>query len=396
VRIAHVTSSISRIGAGVSKVVRDLSEAQAGNDDAIHIFTLMDQFTHVDQPNHAGITLSACPVTFAPRFGYSRPLQRTLSEHAGSIDVIHLHGLWMYPNQAAGIIARKSAIPYIMSPHGMLDSRSLNLKKWKKLLVRSAFEDRNIKNAACLHACSEMEAEHIRQFGYAGPIAIIPSGLALSELHNSSSVTPVKCPSLQKFPQLGNKKILLYLSRLHEQKGLNFLLEAWQSVSGNFPDWHLVIAGDGEPAYVAELQRTVREAELTDSVTFTGPVHGDDKWGLLKKANIFVLPTYSENFGLVVAEALACGVPVITTKGTPWSYLETKECGWWIDIGAKPLEECLVNSLPLSRIRLSEMGERGRRLVEAKYMIDITARTMHGVYEWMLNGGPVPGCMRLD
>ena len=93
---------------------------------------------------------------------------------------------------------------------------------------------------------------------------------------------------------------------------------------------------------------------------------------------------------------LACGVPVITTKGTPWSDLEKEDCGWWIDVGAKPLEECLVNALSLPGNRLTEMGERGRRLVESKYVIDITARTMHSVYEWMLNVGPVPDCVRFD
>jgi len=396
VRIAHISSSISRLGGGVSKVVRDLAEAQAGNVDDIHIYTLLDEYTHRDQPNHTGITIFPCPVTLSRRFGYSRSLQRALSQQAGSIDIIHLHGLWMYPNLAAGNVARKTAIPYILSPHGMLDSRSLNISKGKKQLVKFAFEGRNINNATCLHACSEMEADHIRQFGYDGPIAIIPTGLTRSELFDSLPATSGNSPLLQNFPQLTGKKILLFLSRLHEQKGLHFLLEAWQSVSGNFPDWHLVIAGDGEPVYVMELQKAVHMAGMAESVTFTGPMHGAEKWDLMKKSGIFILPTYSENFGLVVVEALACGVPVITTKGAPWGELATEACGWWIDIGTQPLEECLVKALSLSENELAAMGQKGRLMVESRYVIDVTAQIMRSVYLWMLNGGPVPGCVRVN
>lgn len=395
-RITHVTSSISRIGAGVSKVVRDLAEAQTRIEETIQIVTLLDQFTHTDQPDIQNITTYACPVTLSPRFGYARSLHKVLGECASSVDLIHMHGLWMYPNWAAGNVARKSSIPYIMSPHGMLEPWGIDRSRLKKKIAGLLFEQSNIAHARCLHATSEQEAQNFRHYGYAGPIALVPLGLTHEELKLASGVVAQGSGDTDPLRTLTGKRILLFLSRLHEKKGLEFLLKTWKSVGNNFADWHLVIAGDGEPAYVAGLQQWVREAGLTDSITFTGAIHGDNKWSLLKKADIFVLPTYSENFGLVIAEALACAVPVITTKGAPWGDLESEKCGWWLDIGAEPLEKCLADALSLPGNLLQEMGGRGRRLVEKKYMIDITARAMHSVYEWMLQGGTPPDCLRLD
>jgi len=395
-RIAHVTSSISRIGAGVSKVVRDLAEAQSGNNDTINIITLLDRFTQIDQPSQKNITVSACPVTFAPRFGYSRSLQRTLSDQADAVDIYHMHGLWMYPNWAAGNVARKSAIPYIMSPHGMLEPWSLDRRKWKKKVPGLLFEYKNLTRAHCLHACSEQEYQNFRHFGYKGPIARVPLGLTRDEFNIASFATSGLMVDLPQPRLFADKKYLLFLSRLHVKKGLEFLLDAWKSVGNDFPDWHLVIAGGGEPAYVAELQKKAHDAGVADSVTFTGPVHGDNKWGLLKKAGIFILPSYSENFGLVVIEALACGVPVITTKGAPWSDLVTEGCGWGVDVGAQPLVECLKKTLSLPGERLTAMGNNGRLLVESKYVMNVMARKMREVYAWMAIGGPPPDCIKFD
>ena len=393
-QIGHVTSSISRIGAGVSKFIRDLSEVQADNGDAIHIFTLFDQFTNSDQPSNNSITVSACPITVLPRFGYSYSLQKTFANHAGILDILHLHGLWMYPNWAAGSVAKATGIPFVMSPHGMLEPWSLGRGNLKKKATGLLFEYDNLASARCIHACSEQEFLNIRRFGYKGPIAVVPLGLTRDEfMHTSRSEANSRINRPQPFE---NKRVLLFLSRLHVVKGLDLLLAAWEAVRRSFPEWHLVIAGDGEAAYVAHLKKTALESGLNDSVTFTGAVHGKGKWDLLKNADLFVLPTLSENFGLVVAEALACGIPVITTKGAPWGDLEMEECGWWINPGVTALSKALTDTLSLPANQLAEMGGRGRRLIERKYLVDITARTLHSVYTWMLNGGTSPDCVRFD
>jgi len=395
-RIGHITSSISRNGAGVSKVVRDLAETQAAYNDTIHVFTLLDQFTRIDQPHNSRITVTACPVTFMPRFGYSEPMQKAFRTHASSIDLIHMHGLWMYPNRVAGNVAQKTAIPYIMSPHGMLEPWGLNRSRWKKRITGMLFEYRNIGKACCLHACSEQEYLNIRLFGYKGPVAVVPLGLTQDELEHASCSESASRIDLMFKTIFHGKRILLFLSRLHCTKGVDLLLKAWEAVRNSFPEWRLVIAGDGEVDYVATLKAQVSTAGLDDSVAFIGAVHGEEKWALMKQAEIFVLPTLSENFGLVVAEALACAVPVITTKNAPWKDLEVEKCGWWVGTGTVPLTICLSGALSLAPENLAEMGKRGRRLVEHKYLIEKAARMLRGVYGWMLNGGSAPDCVRLD
>ncbi len=395
-RIGHVTSSISRNGAGVSKVVRDLAETQAAYNDTIHVFTLLDRFTKTDQPHNNRITVTACPVTFMPRLGYSRPLRNAFRAHASSVDLIHMHGLWMYPNKVAGNVARKSVVPYIMSPHGMLEPWGVNRSKWKKKIIGLLFEWRNIKKACCIHACSEQEYLNIRLFGYKGPVAVVPLGLTQDEFKHALCPASNSQYDVMLKNDFHGKRILLFLSRLHFKKGVESLLKAWETVRNCFPGWCLVIAGDGEVDYVATLKAQVSTAGLDDSVAFIGAVHGEEKWALLKRAEIFVLPTLSENFGLVVAEALACAVPVITTKGAPWNDLEVEKCGWWIDTGTMPLAACLSGALSLSPDCLAEMGKHGRRLVEHDYLIERTARMLREVYGWMLHGGSAPDCVRLD
>lgn len=395
-RIAHVASSISRLGGGVSKVVRDLAVAQTSTMDSVKIYTLMDEYTAVDQPLHSGVNVVPCPVRFLRRFGYSPVLHQTLQENAGSLDMLHLHGLWMYPSFAAGSVVRKMSLPYLLSPHGMLDSRSLTMSRRKKELVKFVFEGKNIERANCLHACSEMEADHIRDFGYGGPIAIIPTGLTPEEIRASLVQSTVSDRQLPFLVPLAGKKILLFLSRLHEQKGLDLLLAAWQMVREKFPDWQLVIAGDGEPGYLSELQRRISAASISDSVTLVGPVYNDAKWSLFRNSSLFVLPSYSENFGLVVVEALASCLPVITTKGAPWEDLQKVACGWWIDADKAILRDCLLSAMSLSENEREAMGERGRTLVESKYAIGLTAQKLNQVYCWLKNGGSPPPYVIFD
>ena len=183
------------------------------------------------------------------------------------------------------------------------------------------------------------------------------------------------------------------MSRINPTKGLLNLAFAWKQVTMEFRDWCLVIAGPDEMGHISEVQAALGG---TERVHFLGALTGDERLAAYAAAELFVLPTLSESFGLVVAEALAAGVPVITTKGAPWQELEEHGCGWWIDIGSEPLEAALRRALLRTSDELAVMGIRGRNLVVRKYSWSTIGREMISVYKWILGQGECPPCVQKE
>jgi glycosyltransferase involved in cell wall biosynthesis len=175
---------------------------------------------------------------------------------------------------------------------------------------------------------------------------------------------------------------VLFLSRIHPKKGLLNLIRAWAALRPS--SWQLCIAGPDEAGHLAEVKKLAHALHL-DTIHFLGESWGQDKTNLLLSSDLFVLPSYSENFGLVIAEALACGLPVITTRATPWQELHHRRCGWWIDLGVAPLVQALKAALSTPPEVLRAMGCRGRALVQSSYSWEPIGRRMVEVYQWMLN-----------
>ena len=195
----------------------------------------------------------------------------------------------------------------------------------------------------------------------------------------------------------GGQRRALFVSRMHQKKGVLELVEAWARVKPKGWCCELVYTmnGDEEKSYESKVKERVNELGLQEQFIFTGSLSDNAKWAAYARADVFVLPTYSENFGIVVAEALWAGVPVITTKGTPWSELEEYKCGKWIDLpaeGSNPstwetLDEALGSVIAMSDAERGEMGKRGKKLVEEKYTWDAVCKAMVRGYESVLNHG---------
>jgi glycosyltransferase involved in cell wall biosynthesis len=273
--------------------------------------------------------------------------------------------------------AHSRRVGVVVSTHGMLHARALDQRSWAKRIARWLFQDALLLDSSrCLHATAAQEAEEIRRAGYRGPIAVIPWGIDIPDL-----------PARRGTPY---PPVLLYVGRLHPSKGLEALLAAWARVQTRFETWQLVIAGPDEDGYRAVLERRARELRVVDRVVFAGPVGGDDREALFASASIVVLPSPAENFGLVVAEALARNVPAIATTGAPWRLLEDERCGWWTGSSVDAIAAALVDALGADSDVRREMGERGRSLAASRFAWSRITAQMTALYQWVAGGGDTP------
>lgn len=393
-RVCHVVASINENIGGPALSVTSLAETLSTKGILSHLFTL--DYQHLgEQARAEGVKLHSYPAT--PLARYLRGLQPNASSAlwqlaSTQLDLIHNHGLWMFPNLYARQSAVGNCLPLLISPRGMLETWSLKHSRAKKWLAWLLYEQKNLSSATIFHATSVEEATSIRNLGFQQPIALIPNGVHLTYFGKQ----PSREIMTQSFPKLFGKKWLLFLSRIHPKKGLENLLQVWQKLAIKFPDWHLVIAGPDLIGYRAKLELLTTELALEQQVTFTGMLIGERKESALENADLFVLPTHSENFGIAVAEALAHAVPVVTTKGAPWQDLSTYECGWWIENKQQVLLSALAEGMQMSSQERKVMGLRGRNLVETKYSWDSVAQKMSSVYHWILGGGIPPSCVQFE
>ena len=258
--------------------------------------------------------------------------------------VIHDHGMWLATNHAAATFASKRRVPRIVSPRGMLSSWALQRSGTKKRLAWHAYQKRDLATATAFHATSQLEADEIRASGLAQPIAVIPNGVQIPSSVVSSS-------------ERKGRRTMLFLSRIHPKKGLLNLVRAWHAASPG-EQWQLIIAGTDDDRHAAEVQQEIARLNISDQVSFPGEISDANKWQAYGSADAFVLPSFSENFGLVVAEALAIGVPVITTTGMPWQDVCARRAGWRVEPSVAGLTTAIREATNLSPRELQQMGSR--------------------------------------
>ncbi|SDS26481.1 Glycosyltransferase involved in cell wall bisynthesis [Polaribacter sp. KT25b] len=290
------------------------------------------------------------------------------------ISLIHLQHVWDPYIHIVAFFARLKGIPYIITPRGMLEPWIMKQRSWKKKLGLFLYQKKDLKKAAVIHATCKLEETNVRNLGFTNPITIIPNGVDISKFPTEE---PIKTDQPRK---------ILFLSRIHPKKGIELLIEAWSQLTSDIrKDWVLEIVGNGDANYIKSLQEKIAKQQLEQQLFIKEPVFGEKKMTLFRESTLFVLPTYSENFGIVVAEALASFTPVITTTGTPWEELNTHKCGWWIDLSVENLRVTLQAAMQKSPEEMLLMGLNGRKLVEENYDVKVVAQNMLKLYHNILD-----------
>jgi glycosyltransferase involved in cell wall biosynthesis len=373
----HTIASLARAEGGPVYTVTRLCDSLARAGSRVELVSLHSPGEAVLPATEAvKVHLANAAIFSGRRAAYGAGFHRAIRESCRQGQpLIHDHGAWLPTNVSSWWVAKRLGIPLVVSPRGTCEPWALGQSRVKKRMALALYQRRILRDAALLCVTSEQEGENLRALGLQRPVAVIPNGIDLPP--ESAPATPANAP-----------RTMLFLSRIHPKKGLPTLVEAWRRARP--AGWRMIIAGPDEGGHRAEVERLVAGADVQASFEFVGPVYGNAKAELYRRASVFVLPTHSENFGVVVLEALAHGVPVVTTRAAPWSDLEHYRCGWWIDEGVPALEQALAQVAKASADDLRAMGERGREMTLRKYGWDQIGERMLEAYRWALGHRAAP------
>jgi glycosyltransferase involved in cell wall biosynthesis len=407
--ILQIVPSISLVYGGPSQMVRGLSAAlsSASNADfsaplsnsadqnrAAHVTIITtDSNGDVDEaplevPLGTPIAEEGYEVIYfrcAPfrRYKFSTDLLSWLWANAHRYDIAHIHALFSPVSTSAATLCRWKKLPYIMRPLGTLDPADLQKKKQFKKVYASLLERPNLAGAAAIHFTSDLEAKVSERFGVSTPGKVIPLGVALPELPDRAASQrvirdrfniPTDCP------------ILLFMSRVDPKKGFDLLLPALEALHQRNQSFHLLLCGANpqDRAYEASIQQQIQASAWADCATIVGFVGGELKAEILSAADVFVLPSYYENFGIAVAEAMAASIPVVISDQVHiWPAIKASEAGWVVPTQVVPLTEALAEALGNGVVR-SQRGENARRCAKENYGWDAIAQLMLTTYQQLL------------
>ncbi|MEM6427537.1 MAG: hormogonium polysaccharide biosynthesis glycosyltransferase HpsP [Cyanobacteria bacterium P01_D01_bin.128] len=363
--VLQIVPSIALVYGGPSQMVRGLSAGLANAGAAVTVLTT-DSNGDIDQPPlqvplNQPVPTDGYQIRYfrcAPfrRYKFSAGLLNWLWAHGADYDIAHIHALFSPVSSLAAAIARRRRLPYILRPLGTLDPADLQKKRQLKQIYAAVLERPNIAGAAALHFTSAQEAKISERFGATTRDLVLPLGV--SPTAQRSQIEPY-----QRFNLPRDRPLLLYMSRIDPKKGIELLIPALETLIAEDVPFHLVLCGANpqDRAYETRIREQIAASPLGDRATLTGFVSGDLKAALLAAADVFVLPSYYENFGIAVAEAMMAGKPVVISNGIHiWEGVSSSESGWVIPTEVGPLTDAL-------REALSQPAERQRRGGNAKH-----------------------------
>lgn len=378
-RILHVIPTYVpayRYG-GPIKSVHGLCQSLVKLGHEVHVFT-----TNVDGPHNLDVKLNRpvdvdgvkvwyFPSTYLRRLYWAPAMSKKLREKIRYFEIVHLHSLFLWPTWTAARCAARHGIPYLLSPRGMLVKDLIEKRGyWRKTLWINLIERHTMAAASALHATSDLEADEAKKFELRlPPIIVVPNGIEAADTNNNQL-----SPTIKEIIQKQN--LILYLGRISWKKGLERLVKAMVHV----PRGHLIIAGNDDEDYTRKLKQLIDQNNLNARVTFVGLVDGQNKNALLNAAKMLVLPSYSENFGNVVVEAMQVGCPVVITPEVGLAHIVEEAGAGIVSQGEPELLAEAINKL-FNDVKLrSQMSDSGRKLVETCFSWDVVGREMQEHY----------------
>jgi len=367
---------------GPTKACLDMSAAIAARGHEVDVFT-----TDLDGTGRLDVPLSAPVVKRGVRIRYFRsglrrvwpfslPMCQALAQEIPGYDVVHVHSLYLSHGAVAGHYCRKFGVPYIIRPHGSLDPVLYKRHRLRKTVYEALIERRNLRGAAGIHFTAEEERALAQPYVSGTHPFVVPLGLHLEEYVDLPPAGMFRAA----YAEIGDRRIVLHLGRLNFKKGLDILVEAFDDVAKKHDDAHLVFAGPDNEGYGANVRRWLSDRGLSGRATFTGMLQGQLKLAALHDASIFALPSYSENFGIAVVEAMACGLPVvISNKVNIWREVEDAGAGFVTAGSAEACAGAISRVLDDSALARA-MGQRGRTLVAERFNWSVVGRQLEMAY----------------
>jgi glycosyltransferase involved in cell wall biosynthesis len=385
-RILHVIPALGSVYGGPSKSVVELVQTIGSFGISVDIVaTNANGATQLDVPFHTWISEKSYRIQYFPYwdlldYKISLSLTQWLFQHVADYDLVHTHAIFSYPVLPAYWACKWHRIPYVVTPHGMLEPWALSYKARKKRFYYSLFEKPALQRASAIQMLASTEAERIKALNLKAPTVIIPNGIHRQDFETLPD------PELfyQRFPNVRNKKLILFLGRVDPKKGLDLLAIAFAKVYAQFPQTHLIVAGPNNVGFLPTAQSYFAQAGCLDAVTFTGMLTGSLKYAALAAASLYIAPSYSEGFSISVLEAMASELPCVITTGCNFPEAAAAQAAHVVDINADEIALALIQCLSNPQ-QAEEMGQCARQLIFEYYIWESIAGKMMEVYTSITN-----------
>lgn len=384
-KILQVVPSISRVYGGPSQMIRGFSAALARAGAEVTVLTTNSNGDNgqppldvpLDRPvDQDGYQVRYFPCSLFRRYKFSPALLSWLWQNAYRFEIAHIHALFSPVSSLSAWVCRTRSLPYILRPLGTLDPADLRKKRWLKQLYVTALEGPNLKHAAAIHFTAADEAKISNRFGAKTPDLVLPLGV--------DPLPPIADRScLDDFAIHPDRPLLLYMSRIEPKKGLDLLIPALEQLAARGLDFQFVLAGANpqDPDYEHYIFQQVQASTIANRTIATGFITGDVKAALLDRADIFVLPSYYENFGIAVAEAMVAGVPVmISDRVQIWDDIRDTESGWVVPCDITAIATALSEAIEHPKLR-KQRGQNARACALDRYSWDAIAERMITAYQ---------------